>query len=99
MSEAIPPLPQHAFMTWCSVKAQGSTLPLLLYYADINNFCSKLLYIQQRVFARVTWTFIMLRRMKLAARITEVSSKSVKTCQNIMKNSFRPLHKASLKMN
>jgi hypothetical protein len=23
MSGAIPPLPQYAFMAWCSVKAQG----------------------------------------------------------------------------
>jgi len=23
MSGAIPPLPQYAFMVWCSVKAQG----------------------------------------------------------------------------
>jgi len=23
MSGAIPPLPQHAYMVWCSVKAQG----------------------------------------------------------------------------
>jgi len=28
MSGAIPPLPQYAFMAWCLVKAQGTTLPL-----------------------------------------------------------------------
>jgi hypothetical protein len=28
--EAVPPLPQHAFMAWCSVKAQGQ-LYLLSY--------------------------------------------------------------------
>jgi hypothetical protein len=27
-SGAIPPLPQYAFMTWCSVKAQEQLLPL-----------------------------------------------------------------------
>jgi hypothetical protein len=26
MSGAIPSLPQYTFMTWCSAKAQGSTL-------------------------------------------------------------------------
>jgi len=34
MSGAIPPLPQHVFMAWCSVKAQGQlyfTLPYLLH--------------------------------------------------------------------
>jgi hypothetical protein len=30
MSGAIPPLPQYAFMAWCSVKAQGQ-LYLYLY--------------------------------------------------------------------
>jgi hypothetical protein len=29
MSGAIPPLPQYAFMAWCSVKAQGQ---LYLYF-------------------------------------------------------------------
>jgi hypothetical protein len=34
MSGAVPPLPQYAFMAWCSVKAQGQlyiylTLPYL----------------------------------------------------------------------
>jgi hypothetical protein len=33
MSGAIPPLPQYAFMVWCSVKAQGQLL-LMLY---LNN--------------------------------------------------------------
>jgi hypothetical protein len=28
MSGAIPPLPQYAFMAWCSVKSIGTTLPL-----------------------------------------------------------------------
>jgi hypothetical protein len=31
MSGAIPPLPQYAFMAWCSVKAQGQ---LYLYLLD-----------------------------------------------------------------
>jgi hypothetical protein len=31
MSGTIPPLPQYAFMTWCSVKAQGQ-LYLYLYW-------------------------------------------------------------------
>jgi len=30
MSGAITPLPKHAFMAWCSVKAQGQLLPLPL---------------------------------------------------------------------
>jgi hypothetical protein len=28
MHEAIPPLPQYAFMAWCSVKAQGQLFNL-----------------------------------------------------------------------
>jgi len=33
MCEAIPPLPQYAFVAWCSVKAQGQLyLYLVLYY-------------------------------------------------------------------
>jgi hypothetical protein len=36
MSGAIPPLPQYAFMAWCSVKAQGQ-LYLLLDDDDNNN--------------------------------------------------------------
>jgi len=28
MREAIPPLPQYAFMAWCSVESTGITLPL-----------------------------------------------------------------------
>jgi hypothetical protein len=33
MREAIPPLPQYAFMAWCSVKAQGQLylLPLTVF--------------------------------------------------------------------
>jgi hypothetical protein len=30
MSAAIPPLPQYAFMAWCSVKAQGQLYLYLL---------------------------------------------------------------------
>jgi hypothetical protein len=29
MSGAVPPLPQYAFMAWCSVKAQGQLYLLL----------------------------------------------------------------------
>jgi len=33
MSGAIPPLPQYAFMSWCSVKVQGQlTFYLYIYY-------------------------------------------------------------------
>jgi hypothetical protein len=32
MSGAIPPLPQYAFMAWCSVKTQGQ-LDLFLLFA------------------------------------------------------------------
>jgi hypothetical protein len=32
MSGAIPPLPQYAFMVWCSVKAQGQ---LYLYFTQV----------------------------------------------------------------
>jgi hypothetical protein len=31
MSGAVPPLPQYAFMSWCSVKAQGQ---LYLYQKE-----------------------------------------------------------------
>jgi hypothetical protein len=36
MSGAIPPLPQHAYMVWCSVKAQCSICDVLA----INRFAS-----------------------------------------------------------
>jgi hypothetical protein len=36
MSGAIPPLPQYAFMAWCSVKAQGQ-LYLSSQLKDIPN--------------------------------------------------------------
>jgi len=32
MREAIPPLPQYAFMAWCSVKSTGATLPFTFTY-------------------------------------------------------------------
>jgi hypothetical protein len=32
MSGVIPPLPQYAFMAWCSVKAQGQLYFILLYH-------------------------------------------------------------------
>jgi len=32
MSEAIPPLPQYAFMTWCTVKAQRQLYFYLYLY-------------------------------------------------------------------
>jgi hypothetical protein len=32
MRGAVPPLPQYAFMAWCSVKAQGQLYLLLLLY-------------------------------------------------------------------
>jgi hypothetical protein len=34
MSGAIPPLPQYAFMAWCSVKAQGQLYLYLLPLAS-----------------------------------------------------------------
>jgi hypothetical protein len=39
MNGAIPPLPQYAFMAWCSVKAQGQlylTLPLTYLQLTVN---------------------------------------------------------------
>jgi hypothetical protein len=36
----IPPLPQYAFMAWCSLKAQGQILPFTFYVA-YQNFKSK----------------------------------------------------------
>jgi hypothetical protein len=38
MIGAIPPLPQDAFMAWCSVKKKrtGATLPLPLPYPSMN---------------------------------------------------------------
>jgi len=36
MSGAIPPLPQYAFMMWCSVKAQGQ---LYLLPLPLRNIC------------------------------------------------------------
>jgi hypothetical protein len=35
MREAIPPLPQYAFMAWCPVKAQGY-LYIFLFYRRIK---------------------------------------------------------------
>jgi hypothetical protein len=37
MSGAIPPLPQYAFMAWCSVKAQGQ-LYLLYIMKELTAF-------------------------------------------------------------
>jgi len=37
MSGAIPPLPQHAYMVWCSVKAQGHFLYCTRRNNDVNN--------------------------------------------------------------
>jgi hypothetical protein len=34
MSGAIPPLPQYAFMAWCSAKAQGQLYLYLLIIYD-----------------------------------------------------------------
>jgi hypothetical protein len=42
MSGAIPPLPQYAFMAWCSVKAQGQLLPFTEDLADFVNAFSLL---------------------------------------------------------
>jgi hypothetical protein len=41
MSGAIPPLPQYAFMVWCSVKHRATLplplpLPLYIYIYDLN---------------------------------------------------------------
>jgi hypothetical protein len=38
MSGAIPPLPQYAFMVWCSVKGQGQVY-LYLYNTEVMNVC------------------------------------------------------------
>jgi hypothetical protein len=35
MRESVPPLPQYAFMAWCSVKKSARTLPLIQYLSDI----------------------------------------------------------------
>jgi len=32
MGEAVPPLPQCAFMAWCSVRGSTATTSLLLYF-------------------------------------------------------------------
>jgi hypothetical protein len=37
MRGATPPLPQYAFMTWYSVKAQGQLYPLPLYLGARKN--------------------------------------------------------------
>jgi hypothetical protein len=39
MSGAIPPLPQYAFMAWCSIKNTGTTLLLPLFNKLINCVC------------------------------------------------------------
>jgi hypothetical protein len=44
MSGAIPPLPQYAFMAWCSVKAQGQ-LYLTFYFLKgdaVFSYCCNL---------------------------------------------------------
>jgi hypothetical protein len=42
MCGAIPPLPQYAFMAWCSVKAQGQFYLLIFseYQMDISEECA-----------------------------------------------------------
>jgi len=32
MRGAVPPIPQHAVMAWCSVKCIGTTLPFITLY-------------------------------------------------------------------
>jgi hypothetical protein len=43
MSEAIPPLPQYAFMAWCSVKAWGKLylFSLLPLYGEVATYRTK----------------------------------------------------------
>jgi hypothetical protein len=36
MGGAVPPLPQYAFMAWCSGGADGQLLPYLLSFKLIN---------------------------------------------------------------
>jgi hypothetical protein len=39
MHGAIPPLPQYAFMVWCSVKTQGQLyiyIQMLVYYCELH---------------------------------------------------------------
>jgi hypothetical protein len=54
MSGAIPPLPQYAFMAWCSVKAQGQlylSLSLSLSTHDVQ-------YLRKRAAgAEVGWKY------------------------------------------
>jgi hypothetical protein len=38
MSGAIPPLPQYAFMAWCSVKGQGQFYLYLYLFNELNKF-------------------------------------------------------------
>jgi hypothetical protein len=55
MSGAIPPLPQHAFMAWCSVKAQG------LYY-DLDNLLktyTRKSRVELRIFY-LSWCFVII---------------------------------------
>jgi hypothetical protein len=48
MREAIPPLPQYAFMTWCSTKAQGKLyLPHLSHDAKFNKMLTLLYFTAQ----------------------------------------------------
>jgi hypothetical protein len=39
MRGAIPPLPQYAFTTWCSVKSAGTNLPFTFYVHLLNVIC------------------------------------------------------------
>jgi hypothetical protein len=38
MSGAIPPLPQYAFMAWCSAKAQGQLYLYFFFYSSYNSY-------------------------------------------------------------
>jgi hypothetical protein len=44
MSGAIPPLPQHAFMAWCLVKAEGQLYLLVLFMRFSHSFRFSLPY-------------------------------------------------------
>jgi hypothetical protein len=53
MSGAIPPLPQHAFMVWCSVKAQGQ---LYLYLSKDYNSVMPPMYTVNLIPTRFDYT-------------------------------------------
>jgi hypothetical protein len=55
MSGAIPPLPQHAFMAWCLVKAQGQLYLFIACQTDSLSSERTEMYLRGTICEDVDW--------------------------------------------